>query len=94
MKQDSDSPQPLSEKIIEDTLVRALSLSQQRMDDWMKGTLDNSIREAQKSLASVTTDFRVKLGRAWGQLLWGASVVASWLVHSLLVGGFWLGRHW
>ena len=81
-------------EIIEDSLLRALSLSQQRMDEWMKGTLDNSIREAQKSLASVTTDFRVKLGGAWGHLLWGCvggGVLASGL---LLVGGFWLGRHW
>jgi hypothetical protein len=81
-------------EIIEDTLVRALTLSQQRMDEWMKVTLDNSIRDAQKSLASVTTDFRVKLGGAWGQLLWGClggGVLAGSL---LLVGGFWLGRHW
>ena len=81
-------------EIIEDTLVRALTLSQQRMDEWMKGTLDNSIHEAQKSLASVTADFRVKLGGAWGQLLWGCiggGVLAGVL---LLVGGFWLGRHW
>jgi hypothetical protein len=81
-------------EIIEDTLVRALSLSQQRMNEWMKGTLDNSIRDAQKSLASVTTDFRVKLGGAWGQLLWGCiagGVLAGGL---FLVGGFWLGRHW
>ena len=81
-------------EIIEDTLVRALTLSQQRMDEWMKGTLDNSIRDAQKSLASVTTDFRVKLGGAWWQLLWGCirgGILAGVL---LLVGGFWLGRHW
>jgi hypothetical protein len=81
-------------KIIEDTLVRALTLSQQRMDEWMKGTLDNSIRDAQKSLASVTTDFRVNLRGAWGHLLWGSfggGVLAGGL---LLVGGFWLGRHW
>jgi hypothetical protein len=81
-------------EIIEETLVRALSLSQQRMDEWMKVTLDNSIRDAQKSLASVTTDFRVKLRGAWGQLLWGCiggGVLAGVL---LLVGGFWLGRHW
>ena len=81
-------------EIIEDTLVRALTLSQQRMDEWMKGTLDNSIRDAQKSLAVVTTDFRVKLGAAWGQLLWGCiggGVLAGVL---LLVGGFWVGRHW
>jgi hypothetical protein len=81
-------------EIIEDTLVRALTLSQQRMDEWMKGTLDNSIRDAQKCLASLTTGFRVKLGGAWGQLLWGCiggGVLAGAL---LLVGGFWLGRHW
>ena len=81
-------------QIIEDALVRALSLSQQRMDEWMKGTLDNSVREAQKSLGSVTTDFRVKLAGAWGHLLWGCfggGVLAGSL---LLVSGFWLGRHW
>ena len=64
------------------------------MDEWMKGTLDNSIRDAQKSLAAVTTDFRVNLGGEWGQLLWGCiggGVLAGVL---LLVGGFWLGRHW
>jgi hypothetical protein len=60
----------------------------------MKGTLDNSVREAQKSLVSVTTDFRVKLGGAWGQLLWGC-IGGGVLVGGLfLVGGFWLGRHW
>src|SRR6202167_1990548 len=81
-------------EIIEDTLVRALTLSQQRMDEWMKGTLDNSIRDAQKSLAAVTTNFRVNLGGAWGQLLWGCiggGVLAGVL---LVIGGFWLGRHW
>jgi type IV secretory pathway ATPase VirB11/archaellum biosynthesis ATPase len=35
-------------EIIEVTLVRALTLSQQRMDEWMKGTMDKSIRDAQK----------------------------------------------
>ena len=80
--------------MIEDTLVRALTLSQQRMDEWMKGTLDNSIRDAQRSLEAVTTDFRVKLEGAWGQLLWGC-IGGGVLVNAfLLVGGFWLGRHW
>jgi len=81
-------------EIIEETLVRALMLSQQRMDDWMKGTMDNSMREASKTLASVTADFRVKLAGAWGQLLWGCiggGVLAGVL---LVAGGFWLGRHW
>jgi hypothetical protein len=81
-------------EIIEDTLGRALTLSQKRMDEWTKGTLDNSIREAQKSLASVTTDFRVKLGGTWGQLLWGCIAGGVLAGVFLLVGGFWLGRHW
>jgi hypothetical protein len=80
--------------IIGDTLTRALTLSQERMDDWMKKTLEQSIREAQKALASATTDFRVKLGGAWGRLLWacfGGGLIAGAL---LLAGGFWLGRNW
>ena len=64
------------EEIVEETVVRAISLSQQRMNEWVTRTLDNSLCQAQKSLASVTTDFRVKLGGAWGQLLWVALGVA------------------
>ena len=82
------------EAIIEETLVRALGVSQQRMDAWIKGSLEQSIREAQKSLTAATTDFRLRLGGAWGQLLWGClggGVLAGGL---LFVGGFWLGRHW
>ena len=74
--------------------ARALTFSQQRMDEWVKGTLDNSIREAQKSLVSVTTDFRVKLGGPWGQLLWGWIAGGVLAGAFLLVGGFWLGKHW
>jgi hypothetical protein len=59
----------------------------------MKGTLDSSILDAQKSLASVTTDFRVKLGGAWGQLLWGCFGGGALAGSLLLFGGFWLGRH-
>jgi hypothetical protein len=60
----------------------------------MKGTLDNSIHEAQRSFASVTADFRVKLGGAWGQLLWGC--IGGWVLVGafLLVGGFWLDILW
>lgn len=79
--------------IIEDTLTRALTLSQERMDGWVKKTLDQSIREAQNALASATADFRVKLGGAWGRLLWacfGGGLVAGLL---LLACGFWLGRN-
>jgi len=80
--------------IIEETLVRALSTSQQRMDAWVKGSLDQTFQEAQKSLAAATKDFRLKLGGAWGQLLWGCvggGLLAGGL---LLAGGFWLGKHW
>lgn len=81
-------------RIIEETLSKALSFSQQRMDSWMKGTVDSSIREAQKSLAAVTSDFKARLGGAWGHLLWGCiwgGILSGGL---LLVCGFWLGRHW
>ena len=80
--------------ITEDTLTRALTLSQARMDDWVKKTLEQSIREAQGALASVTADFRVKLGGAWGRLLWacfGGGLIAAAL---LMASGFWLGRNW
>jgi hypothetical protein len=80
--------------IIEDTLTRALTLSQERMDEWVKKTLEHSVREAQTALASATADFRLKLGGAWGRLLWaclGGGLIAGGL---LLAGGFWLGRNW
>jgi citrate lyase gamma subunit len=79
--------------IIEDTLTRALTLSQERMNDWVKKTLEQSIREAQNALATATADFRVKLGGAWGRLLWaciGGGLIAGSL---LLAGGVWLGRN-
>lgn len=82
------------EAIIEDTLVRALTISQKQMDAWMKGSLNQTIRETQGALTSATTDFRVKLGGAWGHLLWGCvggGILAGAL---LMAGGFWLGRHW
>jgi hypothetical protein len=82
------------EAVIEGTLVGALTASQQRMDAWIKGSLEQSIREAQRSLSAATTDFRLKLGGAWGQLLWGC-VAGGILAGGLLAfGGFWLGRHW
>jgi hypothetical protein len=50
--------------IIESTLTRALTLSQERMDDWVRKTLERSIRDAQNALASATAGFRAKLGGA------------------------------
>ena len=80
--------------IIENTLTRALTLSQEGMDDWVRKTLEQSIRDAQNALASATAAFRAKLGGAWGRLLWacfGGGLVAAAL---LIAGGFWLGRNW
>jgi hypothetical protein len=81
-------------KIIEDTLARALTLVHQRMDEWVRKDLDKSVREAQKVLATATSDFRVKLGGAWGISLWAC--FGGWLIVGglLLAGGFWLGRYW
>jgi hypothetical protein len=80
--------------IIESTLMRALTLSQERMDDWVRKTLEQSIRDAQNALASATADFRTKLSGTWGRLLWaclGGGLVAAAL---LMASGFWLGRNW
>jgi hypothetical protein len=80
--------------IIESTLTGALTLSQKRMDDWVKKTLEQSIRDAQNALASATEGFRAKLGGVWGRLLWacfGGGLAAAAL---LMAGGFWLGRNW
>ena len=81
-------------KIIEETLQGALSTSQQRMDAWLKGSLERSIREAQSALAAAGSDFRLKLRGAWGQLLWGCIGGGALAGLILVAGGFWLGRHW
>ena len=80
--------------IIESTLTRALTLSQERMDDWVRKTLDRSIRDAQNTLASATAGFQAKAGGAWVRLHWaclGGGLIAAAL---LMAGGFWLGRNW
>jgi hypothetical protein len=80
--------------IVEDTLARALTLAHERMDEWVKKDLEKFVREAQRLLATATSEFQVKLGGAWGKLLWacfgGGLIVGSFL----LAGGFWLGRRW
>ena len=64
------------------------------MDDWVRKTLEQSIRDAQNALASAAAAFRAKLGGAWGRLLWACfpgELIAAVL---LLAGGFWLGRNY
>jgi hypothetical protein len=80
--------------IIEDTLARALALAHERMDKWVREDLEKSVREAQRALATATSEFRVKLGGAWGKLLWACFGVGLIVGSLLLAGGFWLGRHW
>ena len=80
--------------IIESTLTRALTLSQERMDDWMRKSLDQSIHDAQDALSSTMVGFREKLGGAWSRLLWacfGSGLLAGFL---MLACGFWIGRNW
>ena len=79
--------------IIESSLAQALAMSQKQMDDWIRVSLNQAVREVKQSLATATTDFKLRLGGAWGELLWGcfgAGVLAGCL---LFVGGYWLGRH-
>ena len=79
--------------IIESSLAQALATSQKQMDGWLKGALDDAIRNAQEALAAVTRDFRVKLLGPWSCLLW--SVFAGGLLcgFCLLFLGYWLGKH-
>jgi citrate lyase gamma subunit len=79
--------------IIESSLGQALTTSQKEMDGWLKGALDEAIRNAQDALAAVTRDFRVKLLGAWGYLLWG--VFGSGLISGLglVFLGYWMGKH-
>jgi len=80
--------------IIEDTLGRALTLSQERMDEWFKKTLEHSMAETQKALTAANSEFKNKLTGAWGRLIWaciGGGLIAGVI---LLAGGFWLGRNW
>jgi hypothetical protein len=80
--------------IIESTLTRALTLSQERMDDWVRKTLEQSISDAQNALASATADFRAKLRGTWGRLLWACFAGGLIAATLLMAGGFWLGRNW
>jgi len=80
--------------IIESTLTRALTLSQERMDGWVRETLEQSIRDAQNALASATAGFRAKLGGAWGRLLWACFAGGLIAAVLLLAGGFSLGRNY
>ena len=81
-------------QIMEAQLGRALEISQAKMETWMTGRLNDSIKLAEGALGAVTRDFRVRLFGAWSSLLW--SVFAAGLLAGvgLLAGGFWLGRHW
>ena len=80
--------------IMEAQLTSALMISQSKMDEWARAKLDASVKSAESTLAAVTRDFRVRLFGAWSSLLW--SVFAGGVVAAagLVVGGYWLGKHW
>lgn len=80
--------------IMEAQLGRALEISQGKMESWVTGKLNDSIKQAEGALGAVTRDFRIRLFGAWSSLLW--SVFAAGLLAGvgLLAGGFWLGKHW
>ena len=76
--------------IIQSSLTQAMSMSQKQMDGWLRGALDEAIRK--EALALVTLDFRVKLLRAWGYLLWGAFAGGILAGAGLLFLGYWFGK--
>jgi hypothetical protein len=80
--------------LIDDALTRALNLAHGRMDEWIKKTLEYSMAEAQKALASANDDFKSKLTGVWGRLLW-ACISGGLIAGALLLAcGVWLGRNW
>ena len=81
-------------KITEAQLVRALEISQSKMDTWVNGKLEDSVRLAEGALGAVTRDFRIRLFGAWSSLLWGVFSAGLLAGGALLAGGFWLGLHW
>jgi hypothetical protein len=81
-------------QIMEAQLGRALEISHAKMESWMTGKLNDSIKQAEGALGAVTRDFRVRLFGAWGSLLWSIFAAGLLAGASLLAGGFWLGRHW
>jgi hypothetical protein len=81
-------------QIIEAQLGRALEISHAKMESWVTGKLNDSIKLAEGALGAVTRDFRVRLFGAWSSLLWGIFAAGLLAGTCLLAGGFWLGRHW
>ncbi len=81
-------------RIMEAQLGRALEISQAKMESWVTGKLNDSIKLAEGALGAVTRDFRVKLFGDWSGLLWGIFAAGVLAGAGLLAAGFWLGRHW
>jgi hypothetical protein len=81
-------------KIMEAQLERALEISQSKMEMWIAGKLNDSVKLAEAALGAVTRDFRIRLFGAWSSLLWGVFAAGLLTGGALLAGGFWLGRHW
>jgi hypothetical protein len=81
-------------RIMETQLVRALEISQSKMELWVTGKLNDSVKQAEGALSSVTRDFRIKLLGAWSSFLWGVFAAGLIAAGGLLAGGFWLGRRW
>jgi hypothetical protein len=81
-------------QIMEAQLGRALEISQAKMESWITGRLNDSIKQAEGALGAVTRDFRVRLFGAWRSLLWGVFAAGLLAGGALFAGGFWLGRNW
>ena len=79
-------------QIMEAQLGRALEISQSKMDTWVTGKLNDSIKLAEGALGAVTRDFRVRLFGAWSGLLWRSLPPACWRRGlSSLAGSGWAG---
>src|SRR5215469_3922279 len=81
---------------VQPAITKSTMLITHRLESWAEGVLDQQLAKmsgaVNRTLTSVTRDFRVRLYGAWSGLLWamlGAGVIASLI---LFMAGFYSGK--
>jgi len=82
---------------VQPAITKSTTLITNRLESWAEGVLDQHLTKmsgaVNRTLMSVTRDFRVRLYGAWSGLLWamvGGGVIAGLI---MFMAGFYLGKH-
>ena len=82
---------------VQPAITKSTTLITNRLESWAEGVLDQQLTKmsgaVNRTLTSVTRDFRVRLYGAWSGLLWtmvGGGVIAGLI---MFMAGFYLGKH-